>query len=70
MASDPKAEDIRLRAQLTELLRRVPAKVNNGGHETAVAYKKAAVKAHQVLGSARSTLLNLSLACSTLQTYQ
>ena len=70
MASDPQAEATQTRLQLTEMLRRVPDKVNNGGHGTAVEYKKAAAKAHQLLNSSRASLLALAQSRNALLVFQ
>lgn len=70
MATDVHAEAIRIRAQLSDLLRRVPDKVNNGGHGTAVLYKKAAAKAQQVLVSPRANLLALTTSRNSMLSFQ
>ena len=68
--ADIKLEMEQTRKELTELLRRVPDKVNNGGHGAAVDYKKAAAKAHSLLNSARANLMTLSQARNSLLSFQ
>lgn len=68
--ADIKLETERTRQELTELLKRVPAKVNNGGHGTAVEYKKVAAEAHKLLGSSRATLMKLMQSRNNLLSYQ
>ena len=68
--ADIKLEMEQTRKELTELLRRVPDKVNNGGHGTAVDYKKVATEAHKLLSSSRATLMKLMQARNNLLSYQ
>lgn len=56
--------------KLAELLRRVPARVNNGGVQTAQAYKKAVQYANKQRESSRPNLANLREAVQKLQSYE
>lgn len=49
---------------------RVPTKVNAGGYQTAVAYKKAVETARKVLASSRATLIGLQGAIQGLRAYE
>lgn len=70
MADDIKVETDRLRKQLTDLLRRVPASVNAGSHDTAVAYKKLAGQAHKLLAASAPKFVLLQQVYGQLSSYR
>jgi len=59
----------RLKTVIQGLLRQVPACVNGGSHQTAVAYKKLAQKAGKLAESPRTKLIDLQSAHSELLSY-
>jgi len=59
----------RLKTVIQGLLRRVPACVNGGNYQTAVAYKKLAQKASKLAESPRTKLADLQSAHSELLSY-
>jgi hypothetical protein len=58
------------KTKIGELLKRVPARINNGGHGTAVAYKEAVKYAQKYLTAPRATVMNLRQAHQKLIAYQ
>lgn len=64
------AEIQRLRDRITQMLKRVPTKVNAGGLETARKYKAAALYAQKQLASARASFANLQQAHNQLASYE
>jgi hypothetical protein len=58
------------RNRIREMLRRVPAKVNAGGIQTAQAYKEAVAFANRHLNSGRTNLAHLKTAVSRLAVYE
>lgn len=59
----------RARVLLTSALRRVPASVNNGNYNTAVAYKKLAATSHKLIAAKSPKLTALQSAYSALLQY-
>jgi hypothetical protein len=69
MSEDTATAVARLKAQISNMLRRVPDKVNAGGYQTAVEYKKLAVEGHKLVASHRATFIRLSTVCNQLSAY-
>lgn len=55
--------------KIKEMLTRVPAKVNSGSYDNAVAYKRHAAAACKLINSARPSLMSLISAHNQLQAY-
>ena len=70
MADDIKTETARLLASLRELLRRVPASVNAGSYDSAVAYKKIALQATKLLAAASPKFITLQQVHGQLSNYR
>lgn len=70
MADDIKTETDRIKKSLVELLRRVPASINAGSYDSAVAYKKLALQAHKLLAAAAPKFIVLQQVHGQLSAYR
>jgi hypothetical protein len=70
MAQDKTQEQIDYyRGRIKEMLRRVPASVNGGSYETAVAFKKLAAQALKAADSSKPKLVVLTSMHQQLSSY-
>lgn len=70
MTESPQEQVERLRKQVQDMLRRVPASVNAGSYDTAVAYKKLAKKAIKLVEMKTPKYVDLQTAINEFQQYQ
>lgn len=66
---DNKEQITYYRDRIQEMLRRVPASVNSGSYDNAVAFKKLAAKANKVATSSKPNLAVLISTHNQLSTY-
>jgi hypothetical protein len=70
MADDIKVEIDRLKVRINDMLRRVPASVNGGSYDVAVAYKKTAAQAYKLVTASAPKFIALQQVCNQLSTYR
>ncbi len=70
MAEDLKSAIAQKKQELKQLLQRVPASVNSGSYQRAVAYKDAAKRGQKLLDSSSARLAPLQQVVNDLKQFQ